>query len=229
LKSIFNSKTNIISNTSESENKEEKKLILNEFSILFSKEYLNILSHENETNRKIYIDILYKYLIKFFVLNKFTIDFNKIDNSQKDLINNIEDFFINEIYDNNIEIRQMSLTIFNLILSSFPKSEYFKPICDLFESIDHNVNILQALQYLDEDNKKIGVIFKDFKNIFSIVINLYIDEKISFGSLCDNCFRNFIEKFPIYCINELVKAQKKGQLNRIEELSKIYKKHMKNK
>ena len=38
------------------------------------------------------------------------------------------------------------------------------------------------MQYLDEDNKKIEIFFKDFKNIFSTVINLYIDEKISFAS-----------------------------------------------
>ena len=106
IKSLFNSKTNSISNTSDLENREDKLLILNEFNIIFSNEYLNILTHENETNRKIYIDILYKYLIKYFVLSKFTINYNNIENSHKELINNIEEFFVNEIYDNNIEIRQ---------------------------------------------------------------------------------------------------------------------------
>jgi hypothetical protein len=209
---------------------ENKIEILNHFLILFSKEYLDILTHENEKNRQIYAELVDKYLVKLFLMNNdLKTDYSNPDPKLLHLYNNMEDYIVNEVYDANLDVRKACITIFNTLMHRFPKGTHFNDMCRLFEVVDGNINFLQAMQYLDEDNKKIDVYFKDFKNLFSTIINLYIDEKFTFGTLCDKAMGLVIQKFPIYCLNELMKAQKKGQLNRIEVIDKMFKKHLKEK
>ena len=58
-------------------------------------------------------------------------------------------------------------------------------------------------------------------------MNLYIDERITFSSYCDNSFKLILEKFPIFTFDELLKARNKNQISRIEALDKIFKKYCK--
>jgi hypothetical protein len=227
IKSIFNTKNtvnNILNNSADSE---LNNLILTQFMNIFTKELLEQFVHENEKNRRLYIEILFQFLTKFFTLQKVSFLNNDTNFEIKGLFHNLEDFIKEEFYDPNTEIRQLAINLFNLLISSFPISEFFKPLCELFDTVDKNVNFLQAMKYLDDDNKKVEIYFKDFKNYFSIIINLYIDEKITFGSLCENSLKLILEKFPIYTLNEFIKSQNKNQLNRVEVLDKIFKKHLK--
>lgn len=203
---------------------------------IFNKTLIEEMSHESEKNRKIFIDLYYQFLVKYLAINKNLIQYNKSDNNIKCLINNFEIFFAEEIYDSILEVRQMCLTILNLILCSFPKSEFYEPMCSLFGQFNtgnrnevdkYNFESLKVLAYTEEENRRLGLFFTNFKNIFSIVMSLYIDEKSFFGNLCDNALRLILERFPIFSFNEFIKAQNKNQISRIELLDKMFKKHLK--
>jgi hypothetical protein len=227
IKSIFNTKSSVSSILNDKDKSELNNMILNQFMGIFNKDLLTEFNHENEKNRRLYIEILYQYLTKYFTLNKVNFTNSEVNQGIKDLFHNLEDYIKEEFYDPSVEIRQLAINLFNLLLQSFPKSEYFSPMCELFETVDKNVNFLQAMKYLEDDNKKVEIYFKDFKNYFSTIMNLYIDERITFGSLCETALKLVLEKFPIYTLNEFIKAKNKNQLNRVEVLDKIFKKHLK--
>jgi hypothetical protein len=227
IKLIFNTKSTVSSILNDKENSEQNNMVLTQFMNIFNKELMDQFVHENDKNRRSYMEILYQYLTKYFTLNKVNFTSSSVNQNIKELFHNLEDYIKEELYDPDVEIRQLSISLFNLLMSSFPKSEFFDPLCELFEQIDKNVNFLQAMKYLEDDNKKVEIYFKDFKDFFSTIINLYIDEKITFGTLCENAMRLILERFPIYTLNELIKARNKNQLNRVEVLDKIFKKHLK--
>jgi hypothetical protein len=227
IKTLFN-KYSISTILNEKERSDLNNMILNQFMSIFNKDLLGEFSHENEKNRRLYMDILYQYLTKYFTLNKVNFTNCEVNLQIKDLFHNLEDYIKEEFYDPNVEIRQLTIKLFNLLILSFPKSEFFAPMCELFETVDKNVNFLQAMKYLENDNKKVEIYFKDFKNYFSKLMNLYIDEKLTFGPLCENALKLILERFPIYTLNEFIKAKNKNQLNRVEVLDMIFKKHLKN-
>ena len=52
-------------------------------------------------------------------------------------------------------------------------------------------------------------------------------DRIVQRTLCDNSMKLIIERFPVYIFNELIKAQKKGQIARIEFFNTMLTKHLK--
>jgi hypothetical protein len=233
LKTMLN-KNQIFSVTS---NKE----FINNFIIIFNSSLVNDFIHEKEPVRKLFVEIYYLFLVKYFAINKVHLNFSKNFSDQteefktlKSIINIFEDYFADGVYDSVLEVRQMSLNILTLILCVIERSEFYEPMCSLFESFktdrDHkkfNYECLKVLAYVEEENKKIETLFKNFKNIFSIVINLFIDEKVSFGNLCEGLMKNAIDKFPIFCFNELTKARNKNQMSRVEVLDRMFNKFLK--
>jgi len=209
------------------DNKNNISIILDKFLNLFEKTILKEFKCENEKNRKGYIELLNKFLIKFFTFNKINLD--KIDDKYdniKRFVNNFEEYFSELTYDSITEVRQNCITILNLILSAFNKSEYYEPFIKSFCKPE-NFEVLNCLRYLEDENKKINSYFKDFKTIFSVLMNLYIDEKITFSSYCENSFKLILEKFPIFTFDELLKARNKNQISRVEALDRIFKKYCK--
>lgn len=200
----------------------------------FDAEKIKAFVHEQEKNRKIFVELYYQFLVKYFTLNKslkLSSNLSTDEKLYKMLLQNIEIYFSEEIFDSNTEIRQMSVTLMNLAVSSIPKSDFFEPMARMFVDSSGEsqlqMQLLQSLRYLEDDTKKVEIYFNNYKEIFSNILNLYIDEKPSFGTLCESFLKISLEKFPIFCINELMKAKNKNQMNRIEILDRIYTKAFK--
>jgi len=203
---------------------------INKFLFIFN-DY-NILKYfieESEQIRLLFINIYYLYLVKYFVINndeKEKIDLTKI-------IEIYEKYFLEMVYDNNVEIRKMCFTILNVIISQIPKSQFYEPMKNLFKNQSSEVQQFQmeamkAMAYIDSEKKELEKYFKNFKDILTSIINEILNEKMIFGSVCNNSMKIIIERFPIYIFNELVKAQKKGQLSRIEFFNAQLKKNLDN-
>ena len=203
---------------------------INKFLFIFN-DY-NILKYfieESEQIRLLFINIYYLYLVKYFVINndeKEKIDLTKI-------IEIYEKYFLEMVYDNNVEIRKMCFTILNVVLSQIPKSQFYEPMKNLFKNQSSEVQQFQmeamkAMAYIDSEKKELEKYFKNFKDILTSIINEILNEKMIFGSVCNNSMKIIIERFPIYIFNELVKAQKKGQLSRIEFFNAQLKKNLDN-
>ena len=132
-----------------------------------------------------------------------------------------------------LEIRQMSFSLLNLILSIIPKSQFYDPMKMLFsykegdDPSKFNLEAIKALSYKDEDEKNVENYFKNFKLVITVIVNAYLNEKMSFGTLCDTAMKLIIERFPVYIFNELVKAQKKNQIARIEFFNTMLSKNLK--
>lgn len=219
---------NLVSEANKQEAKKRTVIeILDKFLSIFNKQSLEDFKCENEKNRKFFIELLNKFLIKFFTFNKINLE-NK-DQRYTDIktfVNSYEDYFVEQSYDSIIEVRQCCISILNLILSAFNKSDYYDPFVKSYCKPE-NFEVLTCLRYLEDENKKINSFFKDFKNIFSILMNLYIDERITFSSLCETSFKLILEKFPIFIFDESLKARNKNQISRVEALDKIFKKYCK--
>ncbi len=256
LINIFNNfkEFNLVSEENKKEeNKINIKIILNHFLTLFDNNTFNEFVHEHEKNRKIFMDLLTKFMLKFFTFNKITLGNKEKYNNNKDkekmltdgkktkenhneensnfdkikkFVNEFEDYFEQQTYDSVVEVRISCLTIMNIILNCFNKSEYYDVFVETFEKPE-NFEILKCLAYLDDENKKINSFFKDFKKIFGILMNLYIDERITFSSQCESAFKAILEKFPIFTFDELLKAKNKNKIARLEALDKIFKKYCK--
>ena len=146
---------------------------------------------------------------------------------------NFEKYFDEEVYDQSVDIRQMSFTLLNLIISIIPKSAFYEPMKMLFSLKDgddpkqYNFEALKAMSYKEQDEKNVEAYFGNFKLIMTSIVNAYLNEKMAFGSLCDNSMKLIIERFPVYIFNELIKAQKKGQIARIEFFNTMLTKHLK--
>ena len=255
---IFNNfkEFNLVSEENKKEeNKNNIKRILNNFLVLFDKNTFNEFSHEHEKNRKIFMDLLTKLMLKFFTFNKITLGVNKDNNSDnnkdkgrmlsegrkekdfpneensnfekiKKFVNEFETYFEENTYDSVVEVRISCLTIMNIILNCFNKSEYYDVFVETFAKPE-SFEIIKCLAYLDDENKKINSFFKDFKKIFGILMNLYIDERITFSTQCESAFKAILEKFPIFTFDELLKAKNKNKIARLEALDKIFKKYCK--
>ena len=203
---------------------------INKFLFIFNDyEILKYFIEENEQIRLLFINIYYLYLVKYFVINndeKEKIDIIKI-------IEIYEKYFLEMVYDNNIEIRKMCFTILNVILGQIPKSQFYEPMKNLFknqsaEMQQFQMEAMKAMVYIDTEKKELEKYFKNFKDILSSIINEILNEKMIFGSVCNNSMKLIIERFPIYIFNELVKAQKKGQLSRIEFFNSQLKRNLDN-
>ena len=190
---------------------------INTFLCIFNDyEILKYFIQESEQIRLLFINIYYLYLVKYFVINT--------ENGKVDLLNITEiyeKYFLEMVYDNNVEIRKMCFTLLNVVLSQIPKSQFYEPMKNVFkdqskEMQQFQMEALKAMAYIDSEKKELEKYFKNFKDVLSSIINEILNEKVIFGSVCNNSMKLIIERFPIYIFNELVKAQKKGQLSRIE-------------
>ena len=202
---------------------------INTFLCIFNDyEILKYFIQESEQIRLLFINIYYLYLVKYFVINT--------ENGKVDLLNITEiyeKYFLEMVYDNNVEIRKMCFTLLNVVLSQIPKSQFYEPMRNVFkdqskEMQQFQMEALKAMAYIDSEKKELEKYFKNFKDVLSSIINEILNEKVIFGSVCNNSMKLIIERFPIYIFNELVKAQKKGQLSRIEFFDSQLKKNFNN-
>ena len=203
---------------------------INKFLFIFNDStILQYFIEESEQIRLLFINIYYLYLVKYFVINN--------DEKEKIEIFKIteiyEKYFLEMVYDNNVEIRKMCFTILNVILGQIPKSQFYEPMKNLFKNQSSEVQQFQmeamkAMAYIDSEKKELEKYFKNFKDVLSSIINEILNEKMIFGSVCNNSMKLIIERFPIYIFNELVKSQKKGQLSRIEFFNSQLKKNLEN-
>ena len=202
-------------------NNKENKNNINIFLFIFNKiEILNIFIEEAESLRLYFIEIYYKYLIKLFVLNKDEKEFIK------KITKNFEKFFLDEVYDNNIEIRKINFNILNIILNQIKISNYYNSMKSIFNNETNlNIEAIKALNYIDDEKKIVNEYFDKFSDIIKSIINAYLNEKMSFSSVCNNSMKLIIERFPIFVFNELTKAQKKEQISRIEFFSEQLRKN----
>ena len=128
--------------------------IFNDYTIL------KYFIEESEQIRLLFINIYYLYLVKYFVINndeKEKIDLLKI-------IEIYEKYFLEMVYDNNVEIRKMSFTILNVVLGQIPKSQFYEPMKNLFknqssEMQQFQMEAMKAMAYIDSEKKRIGKIF----------------------------------------------------------------------
>ncbi len=150
IQSIFNkfSQFNLmLEENKKEENKKHISVILDKFLKLFDKASLDEFKSENEKNRKIYIELLNKFLIKFFSFNKISLDKNDVKyESIKIFVNYFEDYFAEQTYDSVTEVRQCCVTILNLILAAFNKSEYYDPFIKSFAN-PGEFEVLKFLRY----------------------------------------------------------------------------------
>ena len=203
-------------------NNKENKNNINVFLFIFNKiEFLNIFIEEAESLRLYFIEIYYKYLIKLFVLNK-----DEKETLIKKITKNFEKYFLDEVYDNNIEIRKLNFNILNVILNQIKISNYYNSMKSIFNNETNlNIEAIKALNYIEEEKKNVNEFFDKFSEIIKSIINAYLNEKMSFQSLCNNAMKLIIERFPIFVFNELTKAQKKEQISRIEFFSEQLRKN----
>ena len=194
----------------------ENKENINTFLCIFNdNKILNYFIEDSEPIRLLFINIFYLYLVKYFVIN---------DKSEVNLTNITEvyeKYFLEMVYDNNIEIRKMCFTILNVIMGQIPKSQFYDPMKNLFKNLSSEVaqfqmEAMKAMSYIETEKKEIEKYFHNFKDILTSIINESLNEKVAFGTVCNNSMKLIIERFPIFIFNELVKAQKKNQLARIE-------------
>jgi hypothetical protein len=203
-------------------NNKENKNNINVFLFIFNKiEFLNIFIEEAESLRLYFIEIYYKYLIKLFVLNK-----DEKETLIKKITKNFEKYFLDEVYDNNIEIRKLNFNILNVILNQIKISNYYNSMKSIFNNETNlNIEAIKALNYIEEEKKNVNEFFDKFSEIIKSIINAYLNEKMSFQSLCNISMKLIIERFPIFVFNELTKAQKKEQISRIEFFSEQLRKN----
>ena len=188
---------------------------------------LQYFIEDSDPIRLLFINIYYLYLVKFFVINE------KKEVNLPNMTEVYEKYFLEMVYDNNIEIRKMSFTILNVIMGQIPKSQFYDPMKNLFKNLSSEVaqfqmEAMKAMSYIDTEKKEIEKYFHKFKDILTSIINESLNEKIAFGNVCNNSMKLIIERFPIYIFSELVKAQKKNQLSRIEFFDTQLKKNLNN-
>ena len=220
IKSLFNKSE--LFKLKGNENKEN----INVFLCIFNdNSILQYFIDDTEPIRLLFINIYYLYLVKYFVIN------DKSEVQISNITEVYEKYFCEIVYDNNIEIRKMSFTILNVIMGQVPKSQFYDPMRNVFKNISSEVaqfqmEAMKAMSYIDTEKKEIEKYFHKFKDILTAIINESLNEKVAFGTVCNNSMKLIIERFPIYIFNELVKAQKKSQLSRIEFFDTQLKKNL---
>ncbi len=238
IKTVLN-KNPLLNLTNISDQIESMKLINILLTFFNDSSILSFFVHEKEPLRRLFIETYHQVLVKFMTIGGYKIDTNNLERrvleykNLKVLINNFEDYFLNQIYDSVMEVRQMCLSILNIIMCLFIRSEFYEPMGKMFKAFrderdvnKYNFESLKVLAYLEEENLRISSIFCNFKDIFLIVINLYIDEKFHFGPACEIAMKNFIEKFPIFFFDEFTKARNKSQMKRVEIMEKMITKYL---
>ena len=226
LKIIMN-KSELMNISNENNLKEKDKIFDNLIKIFNDEDLTKNFVEEAESVRNLYSSIYYQFLVKYFVIYK------KDPTKLSKILGNFEKYFDEEVYDQVLEIRQMSFSLLNLILSVIPKSQFYDPMKMLFsykegdDPSKFNLEAIKALSYKDEDEKNVENYFKNFKLVITVIVNAYLNEKMSFGTLCDTAMKLIIERFPVYIFNELIKAQKKNQIARIEFFNTMLSKNLK--
>ena len=201
---------------------------INTFLCIFNDNaILQYFIEDSEPIRLLFINTFYLYLVKYFVIN------NKSEVNLPNITEVYEKYFLEMVYDNNIEIRKMSFTILNVILGQIPKSQFYDPMKNVFknqtsELAQFQMEAMKAMSYIETEKKEVEKYFHKFKDILTSIINEYLNEKVAFASVCGNSMKLIIERFPIYIFGELVKAQKKNQLSRIEFFDSQLKKNLNN-
>ena len=199
---------------------------INTFLCIFNdNSILKYFIEDTEPIRLLFINTYYLYLVKYFVIN------NKSEVNLPNLTEVFEKYFLEMVYDNNIEIRKMSFTILNVIMGQIPKSQFYDPMKNLFknqtsELAQFQMEAMKAMSYIETEKKEVEKYFHNFKDILSSIINESLNEKVAFGNVCNNSMKLIIERFPIFIFGELVKAQKKNQLSRIEFFDTQLKKNL---
>ena len=201
---------------------------INTFLCIFNDNaILQYFIEDSEPIRLLFINTFYLYLVKYFVIN------DKSEVNLPNITEVYEKYFLEMVYDNNIEIRKMSFTILNVILGQIPKSQFYDPMKNVFknqtsELAQFQMEAMKAMSYIETEKKEVEKYFHKFKDILTSIINEYLNEKVAFASVCGNSMKLIIERFPIYIFGELVKAQKKNQLSRIEFFDSQLKKNLNN-
>jgi hypothetical protein len=201
---------------------------INTFLCIFNDNaILQYFIEDSEPIRLLFINTFYLYLVKYFVIN------DKSEVNLPNITEVYEKYFLEMVYDNNIEIRKMSFTILNIILGQIPKSQFYDPMKNVFknqtsELAQFQMEAMKAMSYIETEKKEVEKYFHKFKDILTSIINEYLNEKVAFASVCGNSMKLIIERFPIYIFGELVKAQKKNQLSRIEFFDSQLKKNLNN-
>ena len=201
---------------------------INTFLCIFNDNaILQYFIEDSEPIRLLFINTFYLYLVKYFVIN------DKSEVNLPNITEVYEKYFLEMVYDNNIEIRKMSFTILNVILGQIPKSQFYDPMKNVFknqtsELAQFQMEAMKAMSYIETEKKEVEKYFHKFKDILTSIINEYLNEKVAFASVCGNSMKLIIERFPIYIFGELVKAQKKNQLSRIEFFDSRLKKNLNN-
>ena len=201
---------------------------INTFLCIFNDNaILQYFIEDSEPIRLLFINTFYLYLVKYFVIN------DKSEVNLPSITEVYEKYFLEMVYDNNIEIRKMSFTILNIILGQIPKSQFYDPMKNVFknqtsELAQFQMEAMKAMSYIETEKKEVEKYFHKFKDILTSIINEYLNEKVAFASVCGNSMKLIIERFPIYIFGELVKAQKKNQLSRIEFFDSQLKKNLNN-
>ena len=209
-----------------------KEMKLKAFELLLtnifnSKDVLKYFMEEAENLRIMFNTIYHQYLVKLFVLN------NKDNNVLKRILPNFEEYFIEEVYDQAVDVRKGCFNMFNLVLGVIPISGFYAPMRMMYkykESDDetqYKNELMKALSYVDQESKMVEDYFCKFKNIVDVIVDMYLNDKSRFGIVCDNAMKLIIERFPIYVFNDLMKAQKKNQIARIEFFNMMLGKHLK--
>ena len=201
---------------------------INTFLCIFNDNaILQYFIEDSEPIRLLFINTFYLYLVKYFVINE------KSEVNLPNMTEVYEKYFLEMVYDNNIEIRKMSFTILNIILGQIPKSQFYDPMKNVFknqtsELAQFQMEAMKAMSYIETEKKEVEKYFHKFKDILTSIINEYLNEKVAFASVCGNSMKLIIERFPIYIFGELVKAQKKNQLSRIEFFDTQLRKNLNN-
>ena len=159
IKNLFNKSNQFKLNGSiNKENINIFLFIFNDYTIL------KYFIEESEQIRLLFINIYYLYLVKYFVINndeKEKIDLLKI-------IEIYEKYFLEMVYDNNVEIRKMCFTLLNVVLGQIPKSQFYEPMRNLFknqssETQQFQMEAMKAMAYIDSEKKNLKNILKILK------------------------------------------------------------------
>lgn len=227
IKTMFNKSDIFALNNLDKEEIKSKKLIAYNYMLkIFNDEkHLKYFYEEAESVRVLFSSIYYQFLVKLFVVR------NKDVKLLQEILPKFEPYFAEEVYDQNVDIRQMCFTLLNLFLGVIPKSSFYEPLKQVFsykeEQAKYNYEAMKALSYVQDESKELEKYFSNFKLVMTVIVNAYLNEKMGFSTLCETSMKLIIEKFPLYVFNELMKSQKKGQIARMEFLNNMLVKNLK--
>ena len=129
IKNILN-KSEMMNISKNIDDKGKQKIFDSFLSIFNDADTLKYFYEEAESNRVMFSSIYYQFLVKYFVIYKKDIE------RLKKIAVNFEKYFDEEVYDQSVDIRQMSFTLLNLIISIIPKSAFYEPMKMLFSLKD---------------------------------------------------------------------------------------------